>query len=317
MSYQLTQIFEDFLGDYRKHNVTSGQISFDCPACSADKGMPEGDGKGNLEVNYNRGVFKCWACSDTNHMKGGIPFLIRRYGNSDLLNQYFKFKPDQLEYDTHHKAEIDLKLPKEFKLLSECDSSYFLYDKAMHTLKKRGIGEKIIDKYNIGYCYKGEYGGRIIIPSYDDLNVLNYYVARSFEKGIWPKYKNPAAEKQTLIINERFLNFDSTIYLVEGMFDHIVVPNSVPLLGKVIGGRLKELLLERAKANIVILLDADALNDAINLYRELNFGPLYNRIKICVPPNDHDPSSFYEKYGYKGIFHLLKSSYKIEESEIY
>ena len=99
MSQQLSRLFEEFLGDPKKHNESNGQISFDCPACSNEKGMPEGDGKGNLEINYNRGVFKCWACAETNHMKGGIPFLIRRYGDDRLLNKYFQLKPEDVEFD--------------------------------------------------------------------------------------------------------------------------------------------------------------------------------------------------------------------------
>ena len=39
----LVNILEGFLGEHRKHNEDTGQISFDCPACSEDKGMPEGD----------------------------------------------------------------------------------------------------------------------------------------------------------------------------------------------------------------------------------------------------------------------------------
>ena len=64
MSQFLVDIFESFLGEPRKHNDDTGQVAFDCPACSAEKGLVEGDGKGNLEINYNRNIFHCWACSE-------------------------------------------------------------------------------------------------------------------------------------------------------------------------------------------------------------------------------------------------------------
>ena len=79
MNQLLVYILESFLGQYRKHNEDTGQISFDCPSCSEDKNMPEGDGKGNLEVNYRFGVYKCWACGETNDTHGNLYKLIRKY----------------------------------------------------------------------------------------------------------------------------------------------------------------------------------------------------------------------------------------------
>ncbi len=61
-SSAIVEILEDILGDYYLHNDAKGQISFDCPVCSHEiKGLDEGDGKGNLEVNYKLGVYKCWS----------------------------------------------------------------------------------------------------------------------------------------------------------------------------------------------------------------------------------------------------------------
>jgi hypothetical protein len=51
MNILLVHILESFLGETRKHNEDTGQIAFDCPVCSG-KGLI--DGKGNLEINYNR-----------------------------------------------------------------------------------------------------------------------------------------------------------------------------------------------------------------------------------------------------------------------
>ena len=88
MSVFVVNLLERFLGTPKKHNETKGQIAFDCPACAVDKGKPQGDGKGNLEVNYNRGVFRCWSCMHTNNMHGFIPKLIKRWGNKEILTEY-------------------------------------------------------------------------------------------------------------------------------------------------------------------------------------------------------------------------------------
>jgi DNA primase len=72
---------------------------------------------------------------------------------------------------------------------------------------------------------------RIIIPSYDLNGDLNYFIARWYPKEYNKlKYINPKAEKQEIIFNIGKLNLDATIYLVEGVTDHIVTPNSIPLL---------------------------------------------------------------------------------------
>jgi hypothetical protein len=43
------------------HNDYRCQMSFDCPTCSYEiKGLENGDGKGNLEVNYKYNVYKAF-----------------------------------------------------------------------------------------------------------------------------------------------------------------------------------------------------------------------------------------------------------------
>jgi hypothetical protein len=317
MSLQLSRLFEEFLGDPKKHSESKGQISFDCPACSNEKGMPEGDGKGNLEINYNRGVFKCWACAETNHMKGGIPFLIRRYADDRLLNKYFELKPEAAEFDRMYSHTHKLKLPKEYKAIPKCKKTEPKLGESKRYLRGRKISEKMIKRFDIGVCSTGEYHSRIVIPSYDKYGEVNYFVSRGINDFVWPKYMNPETDKEELIFNERFLNYDSTIYIVEGVFDHLVIPNSVPLLGKFMTEKFKHLLLTKCKANVVILLDDDAYDDAVRLYKDLNVGDLYNKVKLCIPPNGYDPSLMYEKFGYKGILKLLRSAKKMQESEIY
>ena len=87
--YQLIiEILEDVFGDAHQHYPTKGQISFDCPVCSYDlKGLDKGDGKGNLEINYHMGVYKCWACSEIAYTHGYIPKLLKKW--ADKTQQSF------------------------------------------------------------------------------------------------------------------------------------------------------------------------------------------------------------------------------------
>ena len=318
MSILLVDILEGFLGEHRKHNEDTGQISFDCIACSEEKGLLEGDGKGNLEINYHRNVFKCWACQDTNNMRGPVTKLIKRYGTPKNLRDYLLIKPDADSVTTKEHAEIEVVLPEVYKKLSECTGKEFKYKEAITYLRNRGITDDIIREFDIGYTFKGKYFNRIIIPSYDSEGKLNYFIARWFDKEYNKlKYLNPVAEKQEIVFNEGRVNWDATIYLVEGTTDHIVTPNSIPLLGKFISDKLLYLLQEKAQSYVVIVLDDDAVKDAKLLYKQLNFGNLRGRVKICIPPNGYDPSKIFEKLGNKGIIKLLMASRHLPDSELY
>ena len=250
-------------------------------------------------------------------MHGSVPNLIKRYGNKKILKEYAIVRPTDLDQDYVPKEKVDLKLPDGYKKLSESSYKDFNYIKAYRYLTERGITDELIKEYNIGFTTTGQYHNRIIIPSYDELGDLNYFVSRAWDKWKKPKYLNPDVEKQLFVYNEFNINWDGTIYLVEGAFDHIVVPNSIPLLGKTMYGKLKSLLLKNAKSDVVILLDDDAKDDAIRIYKELNVGSLYDRVKLCTPPADTDPSLIFEREGNRGIIKLLRSSEKILESNLY
>ena len=174
----------------------------------------------------------------------------------------------------------------------------------------------MMDEYNIGFTTKGKHKNRIIIPSYDEFGDLNYFVARAWDKWVKPKYLNPDIPKQEFIFNENLINWDGTIFLVEGAFDHIVIPNSIPLLGKVLHPKLKTMLINKAKSDIIIELDDDAKNDAIDIYLDLNFGKLFGRIKMCTPKAGKDPSKIFELDGARGIVNLLRTSKELTGMEL-
>lgn len=313
MSKIIVGILEDFLGKPKKHNESKGQIAFDCPACAIDKGMPNGDGKGNLEINYYKGVYKCWACSQHNNMHGPIPKLIKLYGNNKILEEFYIFKPEAKPVEYKYTVE-SLSLPEGFTKLTKHRKYDNEYIEAIRYLKKRRIGLDIIARYNLGFCRYGEEKGRIIIPSYDINDDLNYYTGRAFRKTVWPKYINPDLDKKNIIFNEGKINWDATIYLVEGPFDHMVVPNSIPLLGKYISDKLFETLLEKANVDVVIVLDDDAKKDIDYLNKKLNINQLYGRVKVVYLPDGYDIAKIHEKYGRKGVLKVLRRAKKIPES---
>jgi DNA primase len=170
------------------------------------------------------------------------------------------------KYEIKQNNEI-LTLPKEFISLS----NIILLDKvtaleakrALKFLKKRGITQEDIIKYNIGFCNEGSYKDRVIIPSYDENSTLNYFIARTFIDGP-TKYKNPPTDAKSVIGWELYINWDAPIILVEGIFDALTVKrNVIPLFGKLIHEKLMKKLVRSSVNRIYIALDPDAIKNAL------------------------------------------------------
>ena len=283
----IIDLIGNFFGEPKMINEIRGQISVDCPVCSYTiKGLDKLDGKGNLEINYQQHVYKCWACAETHGTHGHLGKLIDKHGSKKDKKIYKLIRPD--EFEKKEKVYKKLELPKEYKKFDEVHPLHIPRKEALNYLKKRGITDEIIEKYQIGMCLEGEYSGRIIVPSFDKKGELNFFVSRSWNPRSKLKYKNPEASKDFLIFNESLIDWKKDIYLVEGVFDSFFLDNSICLLGKFLTDNLWEKLYSKAKKNIIVCLDGDAYTDAKNLYDKLNGGALYNRVKLVKLPKDKD-----------------------------
>jgi len=301
----IIEILEEIFGVSYRHHPGKGQIAFDCPVCSYDiKGLDVGDGKGNLELNYKMGVFKCWACCETHETKGRIYKIIKEWGNSIQLKNFNLINPTDSEY-TSQKYIEDIKLPIGYTKLEDCSKHDLNAKQVFYYLNKRNIGDDIIRRYQIGFTIEGEYKFRIIIPSYSLDGELEYFIGRSYVNTKL-KYKNPEQKKSEIVFNEHLLDWDKDIYLVEGVFDMFFLDNSIPLLGKVVSDTLWEKLYDKAKNNIIICLDGDAWDDSVNLYNKLNGGKLRGRVKVVKLPKDKDIAELQGVINKENILELEK-----------
>jgi DNA primase len=329
---KIYSILESFLGESKSgFDGKNMQLQFPCPNCVEKYGKAE-ERKFNLEINLSKQLFHCWKCADEgDEMHGSILKLIKLYGNEQLLKEYkeaihslresklykLNFSDDDFNIDTKSVEIEDLKLPSSFKYIRK--DKPLPKDVAKY-LNSRGIGWDIIERYSMGYTeytkdsFMPSY--RIYIPSYDKYGDLNYWTGRDYlNRDKVVKYYNPKVERKNVIFNEEKVQWDADITLVEGPFDHIVVPNSIPLLGKVLNKEFKLYweIVKNAKGNVNIWLDDDAFDSIKAIYKELNHGDLYNKIRFIKTDLGKDPSEIYEKYGYKGIVECLRSTQKIEE----
>ena len=276
-------ILKDFLGGYNK---SGGEYLFTCPKCNHHKRK--------LSVNIDKNVFKCWICeySGTN-----IGRLVRRYADfnlkakwKEITGQYEIEQFDEIIASLFPEEEEELdeivKLPNEFLSLANKSKS-LLSRKARNYLAKRGITDEDILFWKIGYCPSGEYGGRIIIPSFNESGDCNYFIGRTYQND-WRKYMNPPTAKSKIIFNELYIDWDEDLILTEGVFDAIVAgKNSVPILGSSLREQSK--LFKSIISNdtpVYIALDADAQEKASYLIENLiKYGAEVYKISV-FPYND-------------------------------
>lgn len=281
----LVELLRDVLGHEKQHYESKGQISFDCPVCAAEKGLENGDGKGNLEINYSKHVYKCWSCGETLGTQGPLGRLFDKYATKSQKKVYNLIKPEELKQQEAKKPK--LKLPEGYTTFEDSNPRFIPHIEAYRYLQSRGITDEIIKKYKIGYTATGDFAYRIIVPSYNKEGALNYFVARSFVPKKM-KYKNPTTPKDEIIFNESLIDWDKDIHICEGAFDAFFLDNSIVMLGKKMSELLFSTIYEKANGNIIICLDEDAWADALKLYHTLNGGRLYDKIKIIKPPKGMD-----------------------------
>ena len=245
------KIVTDILGSYRK---LGNEHLYHCPYC--------GHHKKKMSVNFVLNAFKCWVC-DTRGKN--IYRIVRKFGNYNQRQKFLELQGrlDLTEFDNlfkelnNEEEEQTVDLPKEF--ISLCNKRLPISSqRPLAYLKSRGISKRDIQLWKIGYCNEGRYGGRIIIPSFNNNGDCNYFIARSFV-GHNRKYLNPPCGRD-IIFNELSVDWDEPIVLVEGVFDAIVAgENSIPILGSTLR---KESKLFQAlainDAQVYMALDDDA-----------------------------------------------------------
>lgn len=325
----IREIVENIIGSPRRDN--EGWLEYNCPYCAQEKGV-ESDGKYNLAVNYGEDMktkpfFHCWRCGTA----GKLSKLLKDFGTHEDVARYYAeikniksslmYNIDLLGEDIKDfQIENTIELPKDFRKINVNDK---YAREAIEYLKNRNIGQYFIDYYNIGYIpywsKDKEMRNRIIIPSYDEWGELNYYVARDYTgKRKLRKYNNPDIKKTMFVFNEDKINWYEDVTLVEGAFDHMVIPNSIPLLGKTLKRDYATFnaVVNKAKANVNVLLDDDALDDAKKIYKLLETTNLKGRVRLIECPDGYDASDIYQKFGRRGIKRLMQRAKEIEEFEL-
>jgi len=287
----------DLLQNVLGQSYCSGEEHlFACPFCDHYKKK--------LSVNLKKNKFKCWVCDTSGN---SLLYLFKRFGNVQQLAEWKKLNNitdfsevgDQLDHlfdKPEEKILPKLRLPKEF--ISLANKGLPLSATAAKSyLNKRRINKQDILYWKIGYCPKGQYADRLIIPSFDMKGNVNYFIARSYS-GSWKKYLNPEVPMGEIIFNELCVDFTKPVILVEGVFDAMVVgENSIPILGSTLreDSRLFQKIIEN-NSTVYMALDPDATRKTNAIVEKfLRYG-----LKVCI----------IDTSGFKDVGEMTKEEFK-------
>jgi DNA primase len=290
---------ENILG--KSHKRARDNYAFHCPFCNHRKPKLEINMATNEE---GQNPWECWVCQTRGRT---IRSLLKQLKTPrDQAQDILKYLPKgaQIEY----KPLSILELPKEYQPLYSASSTSIVANLVKKYLYERGLTDNDFIKYGVGYATTGEYGGRVIIPSYSESNQLNFFVARTYERNYY-KYKNPEASKD-IIFFENLINWNAPIILCEGVFDAIAIRrNAIPILGKSISKALYKKIITSNVKDIYIALDTDARDRAVEISEQfLNQG---KRVFLIDLP-DKDPSEM----GFRAFTEHIQTAEELDLSRI-
>ena len=290
---------ENILG--KSHKRARDNYAFHCPFCNHHKPKLEINMATNEE---GKNPWECWVCQTRGRTIRSLLYQLKT--PRDQAAEILKYLPKGVR--TEYKGISILELPKEFQSLYSASTTSVVANLVRKYLYERGLTDNDFIKYGIGYATTGEYGGRVIIPSYSQSNQLNFFVARAYD-GNYFKYKNPEASKD-IVFFENFINWNQPIILCEGVFDAMAIRrNAIPILGKSLSTSLYKKIITSPLKDVYVALDTDARDRALEIAEQLlNQG---KRVFLVNLPHK-DPSQM----GFRAFTELIQTAEELDISGI-
>ena len=240
-----------------------------CPFCGNDSW--------NLQINLKKQVWHCWACGKGKEQT--LSALLRYYnikffGHKVLNNLITNNEVVQKEAETIQKKLL-------YEKAAELQSSNTL---AARTIKAYLTTRSITDFSGILYTLN-----HVVVPMYQRGELVYYVKRQIFGK----MYQNPKLSKTNFLAT-----FGKGLdgILCEGVFDALTIRElgytAMPLLGKFISEKQVRILKRYNFRQVIICLDADANEAAIDMFFYLQ----YNKIPVKLATlKTGDPNSEKDK----------------------
>ena len=291
---EVKHIIDEHLGSSVQHKK-SGEISYYCPFCNHHKRK--------LQVNINTQKWHCWTCDSKGQT---LTSLLKKSNAPNQSYQRIKEIYGDNNFNNKNSSGREIVgLPEHYKPLYVPQNTPD-YKNALHyAMQVRKLTPMDILRYEVGYCEEGPYAGMLIIPSYNEHNMINYYVGRSYYDGATTKHKNPPVTKD-IIGFENQINWKEPIVIVEGAFDAIATKrNAIPLFGKIILSTLRNKILTEKVQKLYLSLDADAFKSSV---KEIEYF-MNNGIEVYLI---HLPKKDPSEVGYLSMVEAMNKAKKVD-----
>jgi DNA primase len=147
---------------------------------------------------------------------------------------------------------------EENKQVKECPCPMTI-DPWHHTLEERGLSYELAEQFGMGYCSRGYFHDRIVVPVHDGEGKLLGYIGRS-ASGMEPKYLLPRGFPiGKILFNLHRVKDAGRVVVVEGVFDAVRVHAAGYPVVALLGSQLTQgqAVLLRGFRSVVYLFDGD------------------------------------------------------------
>lgn len=274
---------------------TGSEVVARCPACDKD---------GRFYANTETGAHICFKCDFRGKNVAGIIAQIEgltyERARALMMRRSVTFRRKETPKSLYQKIRalrgaeepeappVDFDLPEEFTPVWKAGKwTVPAY------LKERGVKRETAKAWGIGFCHRGRYGGRIVIPV--ECPNGKSFTARSTD-GAEPRYLNPkGADHGRLLCGWNMLKKAGQLTVVEGPLDAVKMWQhglpSVALMGKVLHAEQFAMICDAypPSTEIVLMLDPEE----VQAPREIGNRLLtrYERVYIAKLPAGVDPGS--------------------------
>jgi hypothetical protein len=300
------KLYTYFTQRRQMYDYTRGWLKGECPMCGKEN---------KYGVNLHTNKTNCFSCG-YNLPPLKVVQEIENFKTFPEVKSFLRSLDDSGSFHlvkAERKKELpQIELPEGFRLVGLYDS---IVARMVHkNLTNRGFNIMKLMGKGVGYCTKGKYAGRIIIPYYEQGRLV-YFNARKFID-LGEKFKNPSEEeigigKSHIIYNHDALYTYSKVWLFESATNALTLgDNTTATGGKALSPwQLNEYITSPCEA-IVVGLDDDGQKEAYKLGMEL--AP-FKKVKVLRFPKGKDANVI----GAKATRELEKNTPYMSYKELY